>query len=400
MAKQQHEKITLGASDFKKLDWLHKQDESGRLGQDANPALKLLTANLYRQQVVDLPLTQADFEDLFPCNKNVFSNTQPSVVTNVADDATIDCSFLLTGVGLLVTLPSKSYTLPGIMVPSPNPPDATTHTPCNTGCTTTATQRNAALAFGYSARLLIEAFMASRRVQMYLCRRFQVFDEAARDMGLVTTLAEFQGASSSLISPMPDVAKVNDTLAARGCDLQFIPQNAVVGTNNVSECLGAPTASVTYGATRMLGVAQKFYRLNSPVLYTQGQKLDFRFVCEEGSDCFQDEMVRNSVITCGTPTKPSALFDEQTACGVGSAAVYHVPGGCFSIGLVLAGYDLTDAAVLQYYGGLDPNSPVGQALRASGGMAGTQHILSILANNPEYKKSLAGTPNFDKWLQP
>lgn len=388
---KRNEKLTLTANEFKRLETLG--DPSG-VGQ-ANPALKLLTANLYRQQVVSLPLTQADFDDLFPCNKSVFANTQPSVLTNVADDATIDCSFLCTGVGLLVSLPSKSYTVPGIMVPIPDPADATTPTPCNSGCTTAANQRNAALAFGYSARMLIEAFMASTRVQMYLCRRFQVFDEAARDMGLVTTLAEFQGAGSSLIDPMPDIAKVNDTLAARGCTMQFIPQNAVDGANG-SECLGAPTAAVSYGSTRMLGVAQKFYRLNTPVLYTQGMKLDFRFTCEEGGECYRDEMQANSVIDCTTPTKPSALFAETLACGVGSAAVYHVPGGCFSIGLVLAGYDITDAAVLQYYGGLDPSSPIGQALRASG--SGGQ-IMGILAAKPELRNQLGGLPNIEKFLQ-
>lgn len=392
MSKQQsREKISILANEFRKLNTL--KDPNNSLGQEPNPALKLLVANLYRQQVVDLPLDQATFDDLFPCNKSVFANAQPSVLTNVSDDATIDCSFLLTGVGLLVTLPSRSYTLPGIMVPSVA--DPTTPTPCNSGCTTTSTQRNASLVYGAPARMLIEAFMASTRVQMYLCRRFQVFDEAARDMGLVTSLAEFQGAGSSLWGPMKDVARVNDTLVARNCAQQFIPQNAISGANG-SECLGAPTAAVTYGSTRMLGVAQKFYRLGTPVLYTQGMKLDFRFTCEEGGECFRNEMQQNGVFDCTTPTKPSALFAETLACGVGSAGVYEIPGGCFSIGLVLAGYDVTDAAVLQYYGGLDPASPVGQALRASG--SGGQ-IMGILAAKPELRSQLGGLPNIEQFLQ-
>jgi hypothetical protein len=322
----------------------------------------------------------------------VFANTSPSVVTNISDDATIDCSFLLTGVGLMVSLPSRNYTLTGIMVP--NVADPATPTPCNTGCTSADGQYNAAIAYGYSARHLIEAFMASTRVQMYLCRRFQVFDEAARDMGLVTTLAEFQGAGSSLYAPMRDVAKVNDTLVANSCGYQFIPQNAVSGANG-SECLGAPTAEVTYGSTRMLGVMQKFYRLGTPVLYTQGMKLDFRFTCEDGAECFRDEMQKSAVLDCATPTKPSALFADTLACGVGSAGVFEVPGGCFSIGLVLAGYDITDAAVLQYYGGLDPASPVGQALRASG--SGGQ-IMGILAAKPELRSQLAGLENIEQFM--
>lgn len=386
---KQREKLTLSANEFRKLETLAGP---GGLGQDTNPALKLLVANLYRQQVVNLPLTQNDFDDLFPCNKSVFSNTSPSVVTNIADDATIDCSFLLTGVGLMVSLPSRSYTLPGIVVPAVT--DPTTPTPCNSGCTSADDQRNASLAFGYSARMLIEAFMASTRVQMYLCRRFQVFDEAARDMGLVTTLAEFQGASSSLYAPMRDVAKVNDTLVANDCPWQFIPQNAVASDSG-SECLGAPTAAVTYGSTRMLGVMQKFYRLGTPVLYTQGMKLDFRFTCEDGAECFRNDMQSSAVLDCATPTKPSALFAETLACGVGSAGVYEIPAGCFSIGLVLAGYDITDAAVLQYYGGLEPNSPVGQALRASG--SGGQ-IMGILAANPELRRSLGGLPNLEQFM--
>lgn len=379
MSKQQrNEKITLGAGDFRKLDNLLSQD-----GGAANPALKLLTANLYQQQIISLPLGQADFDELFPCNKSVFAQTQSGVITNIADDATIDCSFLLTGVGILVTVPSKNYTLPGIMVPKGT---GVEDTPCNPGCTTSSGQYNAALAYGYPARVAVENFMAGYRVQMYLCRRFQVFDEAARDMGLVTTLAEFQGTGSSLISAMPDVAKTNDTLIARGCNLQFLPQNAVSGATG-SECFGAPTANVAWGATRMLGVMQKFYRLNSPVLYTQGMKLDFRFICEEGDTCFHDEMQRNLVIDWDNPTKPSSTFAAALACGVGSSAVFTVPGGCFSIGLVLAGYDITDSAVMQYYGGLDPNSPLGQAYRASGGVVG-QHIMSILASNPRLREGL------------
>jgi hypothetical protein len=395
-SQQKQEKITLGAQDFRRLDTLldpRAKDDPKFLGQ-ASPALKLLTANLYQQKIVSLPLTQTDFDALFPCNMNVFAQTQPDVVTNIADDATIDCQFLLTGVGLMVTLPSRSYTMPGIMVPSG---DGTTPTPCNTGCTTSASQTNAALAYGYPARMAMEAFLASRRVQMYLCRRFQVFDEAARDMGLVTTLAEFIGASDSLYSVMPDVAKTNDVLTARGCTKQFIPQNAISGTSG-SECLGAPLAGVTYGSTRMLGVGQKFYRLNTPVLYTQGMKLDFRFICEDGSDCFQDEMQRSLVIDCDNPTKPSSTFTSTLACGVGSAGVFTVPGGCFQFGLVLAGYDIAPACVLEYYNGLDPNSPVAAALRETPGGVGA-NIMSILAQNPHLRGRLAGMPNVEQWLK-
>lgn len=386
----------LGAREFRRLETLgdpRAKDDPKFLGQ-ANPALKLLTANLYQQKVVSLPLDQATFDSLFPCNMNVFAQTQPDVVTNIADDATIDCQFLLTGVGVMVTLPSRSYTMPGIMVPAG---DGTTPTPCNTGCTTSASQTNAALAYGYPARMAMEAFLASRRVQMYLCRRFQVFDEAARDMGLVTTLAEFIGASSSLYSVMPDVARTNDVLTARGCTKQFIPQNAVSGTSG-SQCLGAPLAAVTYGSTRMLGVGQKFYRLNTPVLYTQGMKLDFRFICEDGSDCFQQELQDQLTIDCSTPDRPSSTFTSTLACGVGGAGVFTVPGGCFQFGLVLAGYDIAPACVLEYYNGLPQDSPVAAAYREAGGSVG-QNIMAILAQNPKLRSQLGGLPNIEKWLQ-
>jgi len=52
----------------------------------------------------------------------------------------------------------------------------------------------------------------------------------------------------------------------------------------------------------------------------------------------------------------------------------------------------------------DYGSPVAE--KVSGGkieravlLCGTGIGMSILANNPEYRKNLAGTPHFEKWLQ-
>ncbi len=309
---------------------------------------KLLTVNLYDVQNRALPLTPDEFTTDFPPTKKIFSLDDGSVAgrsTNLSLGATVDAPTLVCGVGILYVAEGFGLSVPGIMVDTPT---ALEDTPCSDGCANTG-QDNAVLEWGQGTWNLGEKFFTSHRVQMYVCRHYQIFDEWARDLGLAAVTNEFIGAGHALKSVMPLVRDVNDTMTAKGIGKQFIPQNVVSDGAGGSECIGAPTADVLWGAQRTPGVANRIFPLSFPLLVVPGMPLQINFLQTDGDDCSVDAMRRDSVLDeHAGATKPSAAFNAALACGVGDASVWTVNGGCYSLGLVLASYDVSPVFCLQY----------------------------------------------------
>ncbi len=369
--------------DFTKLNTI------GQLGQ--MPLTRLLKANLYDVEQVQLPMTQAEFNSKFPGTKKVFDlqgdNSCPGRQTNAGTGMTVEAPFLLTGVALIAIAEAQGFALPGVVVNTPAVPEAT---PCITGCVSDCAgalgERNGVLAWGYPGWNIISKFFQAYRAQMYIGRHFQIFDEAAFDIGLAATTSEFVGASDSLISAMPFVREVNDQMAAKAMGKAFIPPNVAVGANG-SECIGAPTAGVTWGATHTPGVANRIYQICTPLLWLPGMTLDLQLVEVENDCCFRSAIERDGVLDPDNPVRPSAAFTEELACGVGCAGTYTVPGGCISIGMVLTGYDVTAAACVEYLSSI-PTASALEGLYADVGVG----AISALLTNPMLRGQLNGVP--------
>ena len=379
---QRQTTIKAGPREFTKIQTLGQIDKM--------PLTRLLKANLYDVEQVQLPMTTEEFNTKFPGTKKVFdllSDTPcPGRQTNAGTGMTVEAPFLLTGVGLLAIGEGYGFTLPGIVVDKPAVPEAI---PCTSGCVSDCASgdRNAALAYGYPTWSILQKFFQAYRAQMYIGRHFQLFDEAAFDIGLAATTPEFVGASDSLISAMNYVREVNDQMDSKGMDKVFIPPNVAVGTNG-TECIGAPTAGVTWGATHTPGVANRLYQLCMPVLWLPGMTLDLRLTEVENDCCFRSAMQRDGVLDPDSPTKPSAAFTEELECGVGCGSVFTVPGGCFSLGMVLTGYDITLAACVEYL----TTVPGGGAMEELYQNLGVGAVAALI-NNPGLKNYLGEMPS-------
>lgn len=310
---------------------------------------RLLRVNLFDVQNRTFPLTTAEFNDDNGANKNMFSLKEGLIAaghsTNLSMGATVDAPTLICGVGILAVTEGFGLAVPGIMVDTP---EVAEDTPCSDGCANTG-QDNAVFEWGQGGWNYVEKFFSLNRVQMYVCRHYQIFDEWARDLGLAAVTNEYIGAGHALKSIMPLVRDTNDVMTAKGIGKQFIPQNVVSDGASGSECIGAPTAEVLWGAQRTPGVANRIFPLSFPLLIVPGMPLQINFAQTEGDECSLDAMRRDSVLdeTAGA-VKPSAAFNAALACDVGNADVWTVHGGCISLGLVLASYDVSPVFCLQY----------------------------------------------------
>lgn len=234
--------------------------------------------------------------------------------------------------------------VPGVMVDTPA---ALEDTPCSDGCANTG-QENAVFEWGQGGWDYLEKFFTLNRVQMYVCRHYQIFDEWARDLGLAAVTNEFIGAGHALKSIMPLVREVNDVMTAKGIGKQFIPQNVVSDGASGSTCIGAPTAEVLWGAQRTPGVANRIFPLPFPLLIVPGMPLQINFL-QDGDDCSLEAMRRDSVLDeAAGATKPSAAFNDALACDAGNSSVWTVNGGCISLGMVLASYDVSPVLAMEY----------------------------------------------------
>lgn len=353
---------------------------------------KLLTVNLFDVQNRTMPLTPAEFDADFQPVKKMFSLDDGSVQgrsTNLSLGATVDAPTLICGIGILAVTEGFGLAVPGVMVDTP---EALADTPCNTGCAGTG-QENAVFEWGQGGWNGIEKFFTGHRVQMYVCRHYQLFDEWARDLGLAAVTNEFIGAGHALKSVMPLIRDTNDVMTAKGITKQFIPQNVVSDGASGSECIGSPTAEVLWGAQRTPGVANRIFPLSFPLLVIPGMPLQINFTQTDGDDCSLEAMRRDMTLdqTAGA-TKPSAAFNDALACGVGNSSVWTVNGGCYSLGLVLASYDVSPVFCLQY---LDQMAQ--QANATIDGIYRNSNVASylggLMANPTVRAQQLAGVPD-------
>lgn len=322
------------------------------------------------------PLTKAQFDQSFGATIKVFNLDQdsasPGRQTNAATGSGINEPFLALGVGVVAIGNGIGFSSTGELVDSDAIVGNGGQVPAFNGAVAFGadeTARNAALWYGASTWDFLENFFQAYRLQVLAARRWLLVDEALFDIGMTPTPPEFVGASNSNIPTMPFIREVNEVLARNGSGKQFLPQN-VAGEGPVP----AETAGVTYGSPRIVGLANRLYCFNQPILMLPGMTFDTKFVGVENDRVYKPSMFRDSVLDLSA-IGPSPLVTDDTIDGnFGYSTTFTVPGGTLSLGLVFKGYSLHPSAVVDYVQNyLSPGSAQ----------------LSMMAGNP-YLAGLAG----------
>jgi hypothetical protein len=354
----------------------------GTVGQAADTACAKLRAYYYFVEQIKFPMTPDEFEDKFAAALPLFvdnPNPCPGRQTNASFAASANETFVMLGATIVLSGKGFGFSQAGRMVAAPT--EAGTCVPVVEGCPGEG-ERDAVLDYGGAHWRFAESFAKAYRLQMAACRRFLFLDESIEDIGIMSA-AEYTGAGHALINTSPFIREVNDVLAEKECAQRFLPYS-----HSGTECLGAPTAEVMYGHNSIRGAGNsRVFLLNQPVVYTPNMRFDVQFNRVENDCCFLDDMRRASVLDCGSPTLPDALYSDSYCSASGFPGIYNVPGGCFSFGIVLLGYAMTNAACLDYACCLSPGS-VGAQMYSGNAFIG--ELKRQAQNDPQLRQVLAG----------
>lgn len=337
----------------------------------------------YDAQQFQFPLTPAEFESNFAATIKLFSLEQnqqcPGRQTNAAIGSSVNEPFVALGAGVIAIGESKSFTAPGETIPRTS---GTQPCPPIDGCSLSGGTQ-AALYWGGSTWQFIANFFQAYRLQIAINRRFLVVDESLFDVGMVPAPAEFVGFGDSVVPTTRYAREVNDVMAGKGLPCIFMPNNITSG----SLCVGAPTALAAYGHPRIIGLSNRIFCFNYPLLFLPGMSFDAVFTRVENDCCFLPAMRRNSVFDCSCDT-PDASIAPGTVC-----CTMTIPGGCLSIGLVFKGFALQPAACLSF---LNEYCLPGTAYESL--YVGNPFIGNMIAN-PALRANLAGVPGGEQSMQ-
>lgn len=348
------------------------------IGEAANVPWCSLTAIISDQTQIKLPMTTSEFSK-FEGDINFFNvdtEAQPCPgrqITGAFTGARVETPFLALGAFMILIGEGYAKTLPGALITEPGSESAT---PCFDGCIPVgglegdAAARNAALYWGGPTQLFLEAFSQAYRFQVRMGRRIVVVDELADHIGVWPRAKAFCGASDSLAPMMPEIQETNSVLHDKNFDRLFIPQNVVVGDAG-TECIGAPTAGVTYGHFSQSGVAHKAYMFQRPLLYVPTTTIRIGLTRVEQDCCFLDSMRRQAVLDLSVAATPApGILSETLTCGAGYSSAYTVPGGCLTYGVGLFGVELFPCACIDYLNYILPESLQFQMLLENSYMQG------------------------------
>lgn len=325
------------------------------LGAVMNMSWARIPSYYYYYKQYQLPFTDAEFTALFGKNLPLFSeeNQDTSVQTNAAVGSGVNEAFLAMGCGVVAIGEGEAFAMHGAAVDN----DGTTQTvPSIVGRTgdgvysgavdggednAELTTISAQMWWGGPTWNLIEKFFQSYRLNLLVNRRFLVVDESLHDVGMVPTPPEFIGASSSQLATQPFVRAVNETMASKGIARSFVPPNTEVDADGASTLLPNVLAPATYGHPRIIGLSNRLYTFNQPILFIPGMRFDMSFQSVE--DDAQWPALRNKV------TFNQTLAAENYTGGDGGGGVMAtIPGGSVSLGLILKGVSLVPKAVIDY----------------------------------------------------
>lgn len=330
------------------------------LGQGGSPAVGWAKIPTYYYDVSQyrFPMTLTEFQSAFGGTVPVFDSSQPTPgnQSNAATGDGVNAPFLALGVGIVAIGEGEAFSVPGALITRPAAPATT---PCFDGCVPTGgisnaggsgtdtEARNATLWWGGPTWRFIEKMFQAYRLQVAINRRFLVVDESLFDVGMAPVPPEFVGAGDSLIPVHPSMRQTNDVMREKSIDKIFIAQNQA-GTL----CVGSPTANVTYGHPRIIGLANRIYCFNKALPILPGMRFDTSFVRVENDLAvggFLSSMQRDAVLDVESAQTPDQdLLEGLTSTCSGYSSSFTVPGGTVSFGLVFKGFELHPDACVDY----------------------------------------------------
>jgi len=377
------------------------------IGEAASVPWSALTAIISDQTQIKLPMTTVEFQK-FEGNINFFdvdadANPCPGrQITGAFTGARVETPFLALGAFMILIGEGYAKTLPGALITEPASASAT---PCFDGCIPVGglsgdtAARNAALYWGGPTQLFLESFSQAYRFQVRMGRRIVVVDELADHIGVWPRAKSFCGASDSLAPMMPEIQETNSVMHDKNFDRLFIPQNVVVGDAG-TECIGAPTAGVTYGHFTQSGVAHKAYMFQRPLLYVPTTTIRIGLTRVEQDCCFLDSMRRQAVLDLAVvPTPAPGILTEKLVCAAGYSSAYTIPGGCLTYGVGLFGVELFPSACIDYLNYILPESLQFQMLLENSFMQGLLQANSLKGNNSLSGLTPQGKQNLQQLLQ-
>jgi hypothetical protein len=189
------------------------------------------------------------------------------------------------------------------------------------------------------------AFLNAYDFSLLLQGQFELFRELSAHVGACVSGEPCNGFGQNNISAMPYIRQVNDTLAANGSSRRFQQQNSTAGaqTNTPAQ---PPVVPVSYGGMEMSGIFGGWYP-TCGVLFYPGMPIQAKFTRTQNDVAYHQRLVQ-SLSNPGVLT-PSADVTELVAGNVGYGAAEIFKGGTLKIGIVMRGYTLAPAAVLQAY---------------------------------------------------
>ena len=361
-----------GSQDFGKL---------GNIGMLEHMSWAKIPTYYYDFRRFELPLTADEVTQEFGRNIRIFDNqgVDPGGArqTNAAVGSGVNEAFVALGAGIIAMGEGEGFAINGACVPRPDTPGGAlpsigllpgpapgTVNPLGGGecycgaadlTNQPATTRQATFWWGAPTWRFIEKFFQAYRLQVLINARFQIVDESLFDVGMTPVPPEFVGASDSRIPSMPFIRATNEVMDDKNINQVFLPVNQAPNVNAPPEsiCVPPPLAEVTYGHPRIIGLANRIYCFNQPILFIPGMRFEVDFFNVEDVGVYR---ALTDSITVNT-TGPDENFDDQTPDGQSCGVSCTVPGGSVSLGVVFKGFALWPQAAVEYLANyLVPNS--------------------------------------------
>ena len=311
-------------------------------------------AALFGVQEVILPISPASELTIFGESTNFFSNGVNGVqaadgyVTSMLSTTSVPFPYYLRGVGNVVTCDVMGWSITGAIAKTPT---TATAVPAFDGVVPAggfpadAISRPAQLTYGSPTWLAAQAFLMSRQVSFILNNRYTILLELAADIGAVEANVNALGFGLSNVDVLKYIRQVNDRLDAIGVGYDFIPPNNDGAPTPTP--VPPPTAPAAYGSISLPGVYKKPGRFEMEgVVVVPGQPIQIQFTRLANETQYQARLLEQTGIQ--DEVTVAANYTNGIAGVPGFSSVVPVNGGFMRFGSLLYGWQLTDAAVMDY----------------------------------------------------
>ena len=314
-----------------------------------------------------LPLTadqlDADFSDEINFFSDNSSNKRLGVSGNTLFTNAVELPFLARCISVYFAVEPFAFAISGashvVVDPQTTPAfDGIVRSTPVAGTGMLATDRPAALEWGYPTWRAAHAFMQAYRMQLLLGGKLELFNELAADVGCLDSHSPWEGFSSGLIASDQYVRIVNDrytgSVADGGLagDRLFLPptvQDASPLGALTHDYFGVPAglAPAAWGGPCMDGLFGGCYPTRG-LFYVPGMPINIKFIRDGGDTLYHESLLHELGSQVTAQTFASSLTEAlTTGNGWGSRALFK--GGTFRVGIAMRGFELTPRAALLWY---------------------------------------------------